>query len=551
MSATVLVTPASSVAPPAHQVSSGAATAGWFANRSVRAKIFSALAVLSTTAIAVTGVSALQIASLRADTDQIYREHVQAVVSLAEMQRGFQSVRARILEYPTADAALRPQLIEQMDERVAMMEEALAAYEPKASDPEAVASFTAAYQDMLELTRTQLLPVAERGDAVGSAEVYRDVVHPAVERGAQAITDSIEAESEQAAQRAAAADSNAVRSLWVVAVVLVAGLGLALALGWYITRLVVTSIGRVKTVIEGLAAGDLTRHAAVASRDEVGQMAAALDHAMDRMREAISAVGSSAATLAAASEQLSVASTNIASGAEESSAQSAVVAAAAEQVSRNIQTVAAGSEEMGASIREIAHNANEAARIAAEGVTAAETTTATVTALGESSRQIGDVVKVITSIAEQTNLLALNATIEAARAGEAGKGFAVVASEVKELAQETARATQDIAVRVETIQSNTDKAVSAITEISGIIGTINDYQLTIASAVEEQTATTNEMNRNVSEAATGSVEIAGNISGIATASAETTSTVGDAQGASAELARMSSQMQALVSRFTY
>ncbi|MBD7952575.1 MULTISPECIES: methyl-accepting chemotaxis protein, partial [Oerskovia] len=202
---------------------------------------------------------------------------------------------------------------------------------------------------------------------------------------------------------------------------------------------------------------------------------------------------------------------------EETAAQSGVVAAAAEQVSQNVRTVAAGAEQMGASIREIAQNSNEAAKVANRATDRAASTNVTVQKLGTSSQEIGDVVKVITSIAEQTNLLALNATIEAARAGEAGKGFAVVASEVKELAQETAKATEDIARRVEAIQDDTSSAVGAIGEIADIIGRINDYQLTIASAVEEQTATTTEMSRGVQESATGASEIAGNITGIATA----------------------------------
>jgi methyl-accepting chemotaxis protein len=161
------------------------------------------------------------------------------------------------------------------------------------------------------------------------------------------------------------------------------------------------------------------------------------------------------------------------------------------------------------------------------------------------------VVKAITSIAEQTNLLALNATIEAARAGEAGKGFAVVANEVKELAQETARATEDIARRVEAIQGDTSGAIGAIGRISEIIGSINDYQLTIASAVEEQTATTNEMSRSVQEAAGGSGEIATNITGVSAAASSTTQALGQTRMAVDELSRMASDLRTSVSRFTF
>jgi methyl-accepting chemotaxis protein len=171
--------------------------------------------------------------------------------------------------------------------------------------------------------------------------------------------------------------------------------------------------------------------------------------------------------------------------------------------------------------------------------------------LGESSAEVGNVISVINSIAEQTNLLALNATIEAARAGEAGKGFAVVANEVKELAQETSKATEDIGRRIAAIQSDTEAAVAAITQISGIIAQINDTQTTIASAVEEQTATTNEMSRNVAEAATGSADIAQNITGVARTAADTGAAAQSTNQAADELARMAAEMQQLVGRFTF
>ena len=169
--------------------------------------------------------------------------------------------------------------------------------------------------------------------------------------------------------------------------------------------------------------------------------------------------------------------------------------------------------------------------------------------LGDSSAEIGNVIKVITSIAEQTNLLALNATIEAARAGEMGKGFAVVASEVKDLAQETARATEDISRRVQAIQADTGGAVTAIEEIAVVIQRISEFQTTIASAVEEQTATTSEMNRSIGEAAGGTGAIAQSITGVAESAEMTSQGVAETQQATTELARMSTDLSALVSAF--
>ena len=264
------------------------------------------------------------------------------------------------------------------------------------------------------------------------------------------------------------------------------------------------------------------------------------------LEQVLQSVAESAQTLSSASEELSANSQQMVANAEETSAQAGVVSAAAQQVSSNVQTVAAGVEEMSASIREIAKNAQEAAKIAGVGVKASESATDTISKLGLSSAEIGKVIKTITSIARQTNLLALNATIEAARAGEAGKGFAVVANEVKELAKETAKATEDISQKIETIQGDTRHAVAAISEINEVITKISDYQTTIASAVEEQTATTNEINRNVSEAAKGSSEIAENIVGVAEAARNTTMGASDTEKAAIELARMAAALQSTV-----
>jgi methyl-accepting chemotaxis protein len=257
-------------------------------------------------------------------------------------------------------------------------------------------------------------------------------------------------------------------------------------------------------------------------------------------------VRETSSTLAAASDEMKAISQVMSSNSTETAAQATAVSAAAEQVSINIQTVATGAQEMTAGNREISKNAGEAARVATSAVRAAENTNATIMLLGESSAEIGKVIKVITSIAQQTNLLALNATIEAARAGEAGKGFAVVANEVKELAKETAKATEEISRKIEAIQSSTRSAVQAITEIGSIINQINDIQNTIASSVEEQTATANEISRNVADAARGSAEIARNITGVAEAAAGTNKGALDCEKAAAELARVADELAALV-----
>jgi methyl-accepting chemotaxis protein len=310
-------------------------------------------------------------------------------------------------------------------------------------------------------------------------------------------------------------------------------------------------VDQILETVNAASRGDLTRDVPIKGTDSIGQMGEGLAKLFSSLRGNISNIAQTAQTLASSSGQLTAVSQQMASNAEETAAQANVASAAAEQVSKNVATVATGTEEMGASIKEIAKNANEAAKVATSAVKVAERTNAKVAKLGESSAEIGNVIKVITSIAQQTNLLALNATIEAARAGEAGKGFAVVANEVKELAKQTAKATEDISRKIEAIQADTKGAVEAIAQIGNIINQINDFQNTIASAVEEQTATTGEISRNITEAAKGSNEIAQNITGVAQAARGTTEGANDTKKSADELSRIAVSLQQLVGQFKY
>jgi methyl-accepting chemotaxis protein len=365
----------------------------------------------------------------------------------------------------------------------------------------------------------------------------------------------------------------------VAALVLLAGLLLAAVSFWIALARIVKPLTGITAGMERLAAGDKTIEVVgVERKDEVGSMAKAVQVfkdnaiAMERMqaeqeelkrqaeiekRRALikladdfeTSISHVVSSVASAATEMQATAQSMSATAEETSRQALSVASAAEQASANVQTVASAAEELTSAIGEIGRQVSQASATAGKAAEDSMRSDQAVQALSGSAQKIGEVVKLIQDIAGQTNLLALNATIEAARAGDAGKGFSVVASEVKSLANQTAKATEEIRTQISAIQDQTNGTVDVIRGIRTTIEDIHGISSTIASAVEEQGAATQEIARNVQQAATGTGQVSENISGVTTAASDTGAAANQVLGAASELSRQSEVLRSEVDKF--
>ncbi len=491
----------------------------------VWSKLLASFGVVAMVLVAVGAVGIAKLQNTQRAVDKVHKESAVPIAQLAAMHAdALQARLAATAAILSADPAYQTATKKTYASYVA----AVAADRAKYAAGQGVhtaelASFDAAWKGYQDLIVKAYWPLVASHNVDGYLAIRDTKFTPAVQRAFGALDTLIAAQIASGNQIQVVSQKNASAARSELLALVIAGAFGAFLFGAVIAIGISRPLRRSVNALDALARKDLTANISVRSHDETALMAASLNTAAGALREALGTIDTNAASVAAAATELSAVTTQVGANAEEASAQSGSVAAAIEQ--------------MTATITEIARSTTEAATVTNEAASLADRTNQSVEDLGNSSAQISHVVDLITTIASQTNLLALNATIEAARAGDAGKGFGVVANEVKALAAQTAEATEEIAGRIEDVQQHTRESVAAIGQITEIIGRLDALQGSIASAVEEQAATTSEIGSNVA--------------GVASAVSDTASAVVSSNGAVEELTRMAADLKELVDEFKF
>jgi methyl-accepting chemotaxis protein len=521
---------------------------------SVKLKIAVAVAMAMVVAVAVGGFGLLQISRIASQGENMYTNALLPERYVLTLNAHVAMVRFYSLSVATAGTdAARQQYVAQRGTEEKLVADLIATYQKTgltAEQRNKIGVFETAWANY-KTQRDEADQLFAEGKKAEFEQYRAEKLIPTTKTFLGALDDLSALSIKVATQRQASQQNARKQAQIVVAVSLLVGLLLALLLSWAVITSVTRPMNEFRGVLDAVAEGDLSRDADFTSRDEIGQMAMSLKRAIARIRGLLKTVAEESGRLTQSSQQLRQTSNQLLKGVNETSTQVATISSAANTVTARVQSVAGGAEEMGTSIQEIARNASQAAGVAQEAVDTSSATEQTMLRLGSSSAEIGDVIKTITAIAKQTNLLALNATIEAARAGESGKGFAVVAGEVKDLALETARATDEISRRIEVIQADSASAVESITRVNEVIAKINDYQTTIASAVEQQSLTTGGMSADLSQAAQGSQQITSSLDSVSAVAQQANADARNTSETATDLARISDELREVLSGFKH
>ena len=528
----------------------GTALSRWFADRPVGIKL---LSLIATGLLATAIVGGLGIRSVQHATD--VAEHLQVLNGLTrltlEADMAHDAVRGDVQAVRLASTEAEAQAArDDVVTHGAILRDGVERF----TRSDISANIQAAARTVQPAVETYLSVAAETAAAAGPGRPRPSSVDDfataftTVEQELPAVGDALGVQVTQLSAQVRKNRDSTVRQLLIT--MLLAASALAL-LGRLVSRAVTRPLRRVAEVATALAAGDLTQVVGLTSRDEFGVTARGLDTAIGSVRSAMSRIGATASELSTSATELAEVSGTLSAGAKDASVRAGDASSAAGQVNESVQAVRLGAAQISDSVSEIALSAGRAAVVTQESVQAAISATTEIDQLGVASQEIGSVVALITSIAGQTNLLALNATIEAARAGAAGKGFAVVAGEVKDLAQATARATADITHRIGAIQGSSSAAAVAVERIRDMIGQINEHNLAIASAAEQQSATTGDMTRAITETAGSSAEVSTAVETTAAVAVSTSEGAAAGLGASQHLAERAAGLKALVDTFRY